>query len=155
MDKSPGGFYLHSVQVLKQREERRTNHDGTINVHIPISFKRHGGRRYILAPDAIAEAYTPPKEYAPILKAVAQAFHWKEMIDNGEVSSAHDLATKIKVNESYMARVLRLSLLAPDIIEALVEGRQPKQLTLLDLFKPIPQDWNEQRIKYGFATGGE
>lgn len=152
MGKSPEGYYLHSVQVLKQQEERRTNHDGTITVHIPISFKRHGGRRYILAPNAVSEEYMPPKEYAPILKAIAQAFHWKEMIDSGQVSSASDLAAKIKVNESYMARVLRLSLLAPDIIEVLLDGRQPKQLTLLDLFKPIPLDWNEQRIQYGFTS---
>jgi hypothetical protein len=149
------GVYLHSVQVVREREERRTNYDGTITVHIPISFKRHGGRRYILAPDAVADQFLPPKEYAPILKAIAQAFQWKEMIDRGKVSSASDLAQSIKVNESYMARVLRLSLLAPDIIEAILDGRQPKQLTLTDLFKPIPLDWEEQRIKYGFANAAE
>ncbi|MBX9726354.1 MAG: hypothetical protein K2X09_03730 [Rickettsiales bacterium] len=139
------------MQVLGNKQESRTNHDGTITVHIPVSFQKRGGRKYIIAPDAIPEEYRPPKESSSILKAIAQAFYWREMIESGEVISVTDLARKIDMNESYLARVLRLSLLAPDIIRALVEGRQPRTLTLLELFKPIPLDWNEQRERYGFT----
>lgn len=144
--------HLHSVRALRNEEMIRTNADGTISVHIPISFKKRGGRCYIISPDIIPAEYLPQKEYAPILKAIAQAFHWKEMIDRGEVSSARELATKLKVNESYLVRVMRLNLLAPDIIEAILNGRQPKELTLTDLLAPIPLHWDEQRTQYGFAT---
>ena len=152
MNNSKDAKWLHKVQVLGNKQESRTNHDGTITVYIPISFQKRGGRKYIIAPDAIPEEYRPPKESSSILKAIAQAFYWREMIESGEVISVTDLARKIDMNESYIARVLRLSLLAPDIIRALVEGRQPRTLTLLELFKPIPLDWNEQRERYGFAV---
>jgi len=151
MNKSPT-VHLHSVRALRSEEMMRTNADGTISMHIPISFKKRGGRCYIISPDIIPPEYLPQKEYAPLLKAIAQAFHWKEMIERGEASSTRDLAGKIKMNESYVARVLRLANLAPDIIEAILNGRQPKALTLADLSKPIPHDWDEQRLQYGFAT---
>ncbi|MDE3037379.1 MAG: hypothetical protein KGJ21_02815 [Pseudomonadota bacterium] len=121
-----------------------------MTVHIPISFKKHGGRKYIIAPDAMPEAYTPPVEKDSILKAIGQAFEWKVMLDTGEATSISDLAIKLKMNESYAGRIVRLTLLAPDIIETLLSGRQPKYLTLRDLSKPFPLDWNEQRQQLGF-----
>jgi hypothetical protein len=152
MTNSQDAKWLYKVQVLGNQQESRTNPDGTITVHIPVSFQKRGGRKYIIAPDAIPEEYRPPKESTSILKAIAQAFYWREMIDSGEVLSVADLARKIKMNESYVARVMRLNLLAPDIIKALLDGRQPRTLTLIDLFKPIPLDWNEQRECYGFKS---
>lgn len=151
MNSSKDHVTLHEVQVLRNQQRSTTNPDGSITVHIPISFKKRGGRKYLIAPDAVPEAYYPPKESASILKAIAQAFHWKEMIDDGEVSSVMELSTKLKVSDSYITRVLRLNLLAPDIIKALLDGRQPQGLTLIELFKPVPLDWNEQRQKYGFS----
>lgn len=129
----------------------RINHDGTVSVHIPITFKKHGGRKYIISPETMPEEYRTPKESDSILKAIGQAFLWKQMIDTGEVTSTADLAQKLKMNESYTGRVLRLTLLAPDIIDAIVSGCQPKHLTLRDFLKPVPHDWNEQREMYGFT----
>lgn len=128
------------------------NEDDTLTVPIPMSFKRHGGRKYIITPDAPPQAFMPPVEKDSILKAVGQAFEWKAMIDKGEVSSSRDLALKLKMNESYTGRVLRLTLLAPDIIEAILNGKQPKYLTLRDLMKPFSPDWNAQRETLGFST---
>lgn len=152
MNNSQDAKQLFKVQVLASKQHSRANHDGTITVHIPIRFQTRGGRKYIIAPDAIPDAYQQPKESSSILKAIAQAFHWKDMIDRGEVMSVTDLARTIKMNESYVARVMRLNLLAPDIIKALLDGRQPKGLSLLDLFKPIPASWDEQRERYGFTA---
>ena len=141
---------LRNVKLLGDEQRSVSNQDGTITVHIPISFKKHGGRKYIIAPDAVPEAYTPPVEKDSILKAIGQAFEWKAMLDGGEANSVSDLARKLKINETYAGRIVRLTLLAPDIIETFLNGRQPKYLTLRDLSKPFPLDWNEQRELFGF-----
>ena len=150
MIRYPENGALRSVKLLGDEQRSVANQDGTITVHIPISFKKHGGRKYIIAPDAQPEAYTPPVEKDSILKAIGQAFEWKTMLDSGVVNSISDLARKLKMNESYAGRIVRLTLLAPDIIETLLNGRQPKYLTLRDLSKPFPLDWNEQRQELGF-----
>lgn len=150
MHKSQDNARLCNVRLVPQQQTVQSNHDGTITVHIPITFKKHGGRKYIISPHTLPEEYQPPKESDSIMKAVAQAFLWKGMIERGEVISVADLAIKLNMNESYTGRVLRLTLLAPDIIDAILAGRQPKHLTLRDFLKPVPHDWNEQRALYGF-----
>jgi hypothetical protein len=152
MHKSQDNALLCRVRLVAQEQTMRTNHDGTISVHIPITFRKHGGRKYIISADTVPDEYKPPKESDSILKAIGQAFLWKQMIDSGEVTSTADLALKLKMNESYTGRVLRLTLLAPDIVEAIVAGRQPKHLTLRDFLKPVPHDWDEQRQQYGFTS---
>lgn len=154
------GRYDNKLSLHTELQTVRKNPDGSVTVHIPISFTRRGGKRYIIAPPHPLDDATPEevkkaekrgKPNKAIAKALAQAFHWKEMIDRREASSSRELAAKLKVNESYLARILRLSLLAPDIIEALLDGNQPEKLKLGDLLKPVPHLWNEQRIKYGFT----
>jgi hypothetical protein len=145
MTKSQNSPLLHNTPVILPEPRTRANDDGSITVHIPIAFKKHGGKKYIISPGTIAEEYQPRTERSSILKALAQAFHWKGMIDRGEVSSLTELAAKLKMNESYTSRVFRLTLLAPEIIEAILGGRLPKHLTLRDFLKPFPIDWNGQR----------
>jgi len=152
MSRYPEKGELRNVKLHGEKQSCVTNQDGTITVHIPISFKKHGGRKYIITPEAMPEQYTAPVEKDSILKAIGQAFTWKSMIEEGKVASVTELAKKLKVNESYAGRIVRLTLLAPDILESLLNGRQPKYLTLRDLSKPFPLDWNEQREQLGFLA---
>ena len=69
------------------------------------------------------------------------------MIESGEYASSAELAKAEKVNDSYLSRILRLTLIAPDIIEAILAGRQPSTLQLDDLLKPLPAAWSQQRAK--------
>jgi hypothetical protein len=156
-----GNIRTAKLRLLPELQTVRKNDDGSVTVHIPITFVKEGGKRYIITPPHPLDDAPPgtvdtkgmaSKPRMPILKALAQAFEWMDMIDRGEASSSRELAKKLKVNESYLARILRLTLLAPDIIEALLDGKQPEKLTLADLLKPVPYDWNEQRVKYGFAV---
>ena len=80
-----------------------------------------------------------------MLKAVVRAHRWREMLENGEYASAADLAKAEKVNDSYLSRILRLTLLAPDIIEAIATGRRPSKLQLDELLKPLLAVWARQR----------
>jgi hypothetical protein len=79
-----------------------------------------------------------------MVKAIARAFRWREMLENGTHATIAEIAAAEKINESYVGRVLRLTLLAPDIVEAILAGRQQAQMTLTVLMRPFPVTWQEQ-----------
>jgi hypothetical protein len=80
-----------------------------------------------------------------MVKAIAQAFRWRKLLENGTYPTVAEIAAAEKINASYVGRVLRLTLLAPDIVEAILGGRQPAYMTLAVLMKPFPVGWQEQR----------
>ena len=82
-----------------------------------------------------------------MVKAIARAFRWRDMLESGEYATIREIANAEKINETYVGRVLRLTLLAPDIVEAILNGRQPTQLQLDGLMRRFPVVWNEQRAK--------
>lgn len=119
----------------------------TVTVHIPISIRRRGGRRLVLSPDgtSVTTAAVCRRIDNAMVKAIARAFRWREMLENGTHATIAEIAAVEKINESYVGRVLRLTLLAPDIIEAILGGRQPAELTLAVLMRPFPVDWEVQK----------
>src|SRR5712671_32154 len=119
--------------------------DGCIaTVSIPVNFLRRGGRKQILSPAGAAPWSPAPRVDSALVKAVARAHRWRQMLESGEYASSAELAKAEKVNDSYLSRILRLTLLAPDIIEAILTGRQPSTLQLDDLLKPPPAVWEQQ-----------
>lgn len=80
-----------------------------------------------------------------LVKALARAHRWKRLLEEGRYSSFSELATAKKIDRSYLGKMLRLTLLAPDIVEAILNGRQPPELELPALLEPMPLIWNEQR----------
>jgi hypothetical protein len=125
----------------------------TIMIRVPIKFQKRGGRKLIVAPDGTdgLAQYRQDKDVT-LFKALARAHRWKKMLDTGEVVSIKELAETEKINDSYLARVLRLTLLAPDIVEAVLNGQHPKGLSLLELMRGFPMEWSLQREKFGFAV---
>ena len=79
-----------------------------------------------------------------LIKAVARAFRWRRMLETGRYSTIDEIAAAEKINDSYVSRVLRLTLLAPDIVEAILDGRQPEGMTLPGLLKGVPVEWATQ-----------
>jgi hypothetical protein len=117
----------------------------TLTVRIPLTFRKRGGRKLVIAP-AGAEAWAPPRPRvdAAMVKALARAHRWKRLLESGDYSTIDDLARVEKINPSYLSRVLRLTLLAPDIVEAILDGRQPAGLQLETLLRPFPKEWERQ-----------
>ena len=101
----------------------------TITVRIPMTFKRHGGRKVIIAPDG-GDAWAPakPRPDETLIRALARAHRWKRMLEEGKYRSAGELAEAEGVTRSFVNRLLRLTLLAPDIVETILDGRQSKGL---------------------------
>jgi hypothetical protein len=117
----------------------------TAVVSISVTFLQRGGRKQILSPSGTAPWSSASRVDGALVKAVVRAHRWRHMLESGEYSSSAELAKAEKVNDSYLSRILRLTLIAPDIIEAILSGRQPRTLQLDDLLKPQPAAWNGQR----------
>ena len=118
----------------------------TITVRIPMTWKRRGGRKVIIAPDG-GDAWAPakPRPDETLIRALARAHRWKRMLEDGRYRSAGELAEAEGVTRSFVNRLLRLTLLAPDIVEAILDGRQPKGMQLEELTRVMPSAWEEQR----------
>ena len=114
----------------------------TITIHVPFRIVKRGGRREMILPPS-ATAVT--KIDGTLVKALARAFRWKRMLESGECATIGDLAAKEGIAPSYMTRVMRMTLLAPAIVEAIVEGRQGPEVTLARVLEPLPFVWEEQR----------
>ena len=130
------------------------NLDGTITVRIPINIHRKSGRRFIMTPGGAELEYLTPKPSDPMIAAITKAHLLKEEIESGKIANLEAIAKKERITISYISRIYRLTLLAPDIVDAILAGTQPKTLTLLDMLKPFPLLWAEQRERYGFASVG-
>lgn len=126
--------------------------DGSyVDVFVPLTFKRYGGRKTIVAPDG--EETGQPRSKAvdrTLSKALARAYRWQKLLDDGVFGSIAEMADKERINRSYLCRTIRLSLLAPDIVEAILNGTQPETLRLADLEGPFSIDWEQQRAIFGF-----
>lgn len=132
---------------------RRLSEDGsTIIVHIPMKLRKRGGRKLIVLPETLAAPAPKPRRDDTLLKAVGRAHRWRRMIETGRCRSITDLAEQEKVTPSYVNRLLTLTMLAPDITEAILDGRQPKGLKLAEVLRDVPLDWREQQAAFGFAT---
>src|ERR1700724_3286484 len=119
----------------------------TITVHIPITLRHQGGRKQVVTPaGATPWIPAPPRIDSTLMKAIVRAYRWRDMLESGDYATVRDLAKAEAINESYLGRVLRLSLLAPKIVEAILEGRQPANLELDDLLQQFPIDWDGQLI---------
>lgn len=124
-----------------------TSDHETITVHLPLAFRRRGGRKQIIVPDG-APAWMPARTRVDnaMVKALARAFRWRNMLERGQYATIREIATAENINESYVSRVLRLTLLAPATVEAILDGRQGPEVTLAALMRPFPGEWDKQRF---------
>jgi len=123
----------------------------SVTVLVPMTIRRSGGRKQIIGPDGapvrvggdgIGVATT--RGDPTLVKALARAFRWRRMLETGRYGTIDELAAADKINSSYASRLLRLTLLAPDVVEAILDGRQPDGMTLPGLMERIPLKWDRQ-----------
>lgn len=118
----------------------------TVTLHVPFRIVKRGGRKEMQMPEGATQ---PRRTDNTLVKALARAFRWKRMLESGEFASISELAEREGIAPSYMTRVLRLTLLSPDNVEAILDGRQGPEVTLARLLEPFPGEWAEQRDKFG------
>ena len=116
-----------------------------LTVRVPLAIrKQRGGRKLMIAPASTTNRCSSAAD-TTLVKAVARAFRWRRMMEAGRYGTIDELAAAEKINSSYVSRLLRLTLLAPDIVDAILDGRQPGGMTLPGLMEPFPVEWERQR----------
>jgi hypothetical protein len=120
-------------------------------VRVPISIRRRGGRKLVLAPDGTSVTAAPVIRHIDnaMVKAIARAFRWRDMLESGAHATITEIAAAENINESYVGRVLRLSLLAPELVEDILAGRQSAEVQLEQLLRRFPIEWPLQRRAFG------
>ena len=123
----------------------------TVTVVVPLTIRQWGGRKAIIAPggapltpEEAQSGPVPTRGDPALVKALARAHRWRRMLEAGEHGTVRELAKAEKVNETYISRALRLTLLAPDIVGAILDGRQPDGMTLPGLMEGVTVGWIDQ-----------
>jgi len=124
----------------------------TLTIRIPMRLQRRGGRKLIMTPEGAAPPARKPSRDETLVKAFVRAHRWRRKIESGRAKSITDLAEHEGVTDAYVCRLLPLTCLAPDIVEAILDGRQPKGLRLADVLGNGPPAWKEQRARWGFSV---
>jgi hypothetical protein len=118
-------------------------------ISIPISMRRTGGRKKVVTPANVAPWSQPPARVdSTIVKALVRAHRWRGMLEAKLFASVRDLAKSERIDEAYLGRVLRLTLLSPRVTEAILSGRQREELELAELLKPFPIEWEKQEALF-------
>lgn len=126
--------------------------DGGICVHVPMAIKRRSGRKEVIVPDGIGRLVDASPDYhESLVIAISRAHCWLRLLQSGKYRSINELAGMLKVNNVYMRRLIRFTLLSPDIVEAVMNGREPSGFSQNMLMGAVPESWRRQRDLYGFT----
>ena len=115
-----------------------------IVIRVPMSFKRRGGRKEIIVPEGLDDECPRPNRNRPLAVAVARAHRWRALLEEGRFRSVSALARKLGVDPSYASRIMRLTVLSPNIIKDILKGIEPGNLSI-GQFARLPVEWDEQR----------
>ncbi len=127
---------------------RRTPPPETVTLHVLFRTVKRGGRKEVQLPASVKQ---PRRTDSTLIKALARASRWKRLLESGEFATIAELAEREGIVPSYMTRVLRLTLLAPDIVQAILDGKQGPEVTLARVLEPFPLAWAEQPEHFGIA----
>ncbi len=119
----------------------------SITVRVPVTIRKRGQRKLVV-PDVAP--WVPPNTRvdSTLVKALARAHRWKRMLDEGRYVTVTELAAGEKLDRGYLGRILMMTLLAPDIVEAILDGRQPAELGVHALRRGFPVEWGDQRMTF-------
>lgn len=123
----------------------------TVTLHVPFRIVKRGGRKEMQMPEGAAQ---PRRTDSTLVKALARAFRWKRILESGEFATIAELAEREGITFTYMARLMRLSLLAPHVVEAILNGKQAPELTLARVLEPFPLNWTVQMDKFSGQNSG-
>lgn len=124
-----------------------------VTVRVPLTIRHRPGRRTVVTPggERMTPAALTSRADPAVVKALARAHRWQRMLDQGRYGSISEMAAAEGIERGYLGSVLRLSLLAPDLVEAVLHGRAPADLSLPRLMEPFPTFWAEQRVLFGLS----
>ena len=114
----------------------------SVTISVPLTIRRRGGRKQIIGPDGAVTrpgdngaGFVPVHGDPALVKALARGFRWRRMLEEGRYGSISEMAKAEGVERGYVGSLLRLTLLAPEMVEAILNGRQPEGVTLPTLLE--------------------
>ena len=116
----------------------------SITVRVPLAIRHRPGRKTVVTPMTDGMAPVTTRADPALVKALARAFRYQRMLDQGRYASISEMAVAERIERGYLGSLLRLTLLAPDVVTAILDGRQPEVLTLSQLLVSVPVGWGEQ-----------
>jgi hypothetical protein len=117
----------------------------SLTVRVPLKIRRRPGRKTVVMPVATAGTAMPTRADPALVKALARAFRYQRLLDQGRYGSITELSAVEKLDRGYLGSLLKLTLLAPDLVEAVLDGRYPGRIGLPLLLEPLPTAWDAQR----------
>ncbi|NKC32061.1 hypothetical protein [Falsiroseomonas selenitidurans] len=123
----------------------------SITVRVPLAIRRRPGRKTIVTPMATGPAGATTRADPALVKALARAFRYQRMLDNGVYGSVTEMAAAENIDRGYLGRLLQLTLLAPDIVQGILNGKCPERIGLPILMSPLPSPWQDQRANLGLG----
>ena len=145
------------IEISVSGPSREYQSQGSAVTFVPLTIKRRHTRKLLIAPPGQEDAKVRSSFDLPMIRTIGKAFYWQKLLDSGEVANATELARQLKLEPGWVAEVLRLTRLAPDIVQAILDGRQPRHLNLQAVRgrqAEVPVDWDEQRRLFGFRPIG-
>jgi hypothetical protein len=116
----------------------------SITVRVPLAIRHRPGRKTIVTPIADGVAPVTTQADPALVKALARAFRYQRMLDQGRYASITEMAAAERLERGYLGSLVRLTLLAPDIVSAILDGRQRADRALSELLQSVPPSWHDQ-----------
>ncbi len=145
----------HRVEITSSGKPRQFEAGGRSVTFVPLAIKRRHNSKIIVPPAGVAPAKTISSFDLPLIRTLGKAYYWQRLIDAGEVANASELGRRFKLEIGWVCEVLRMTRLAPDIVRAILEGRQPRHLNLHAVRGrqvEVPVDWDAQRRLFEFVA---
>lgn len=117
----------------------------SITVRVPLKIRRRPGRKTVVMPVPTADTAIPTRADPALVKALARAFRYQKLLDEGQYASISEMAAAERIDRGYLGTLLRLTLLAPELVEAFLDGRQAPTVGLPALLDTFPPEWSAQR----------
>jgi hypothetical protein len=144
------------VEITPSGTARQFEMGGRSVTFVPLAIKRRSYSKLLVPPPGVKSAKIKSSFDLPMIRTLGKAFYWQRLLDSGEVVNATELARQFKLEPGWVAEVLRMTRLAPDIVQAIVDGRQPRHINLHAVRgrqAEVPVNWDEQRVLFGFVSG--
>ncbi len=141
------------VEITMTGEARQFDAGGRSVTFVLLSIKRRSYSKVLVPPPGSKSVRIKSSFDLPLIRTLGKAYYWQRLLDTGTVSNATELARQLRLEPGWVAEVLRLTRQAPDIVQAILDGRQPRHLNLHAVRgrqAEVPVDWREQRVLFGF-----
>ena len=137
--------------MKEEQQNMNIANDETISFFVPLEIKKRGGSAVIIMPKNIKKEDMSKCFDEKMIKAFAKAHKWKNMLEEDKIGSLAQIAVKENITGAYVSKVFNLNFIAPEIVEKILNGEQPRDLKLQDmLVGKFPLLWQEQKELWGF-----